>query len=105
MPVFRVHNLVELQFNEARAWYAGRSPRAAENFALRFDATLEKIKTRPTAHAPWRSIFRRCRVAQFPYLVLFHADRRFASVLMLVHHRRAPETVLATNRKRLTHFV
>ena len=104
MPIFRVHHLVESKVNEARIWYADRSAIADENFALRFDAALTRVNERPRSHVPWRSIFRRCRVIQFPYIILFHADRRFTSVLMLVHKRREPENLLGTARDRLAHF-
>jgi hypothetical protein len=104
MPIFRVHHLVEPELNEARVWYAGQSPLAAENFALRFDAALARVNARPASHAPWRSTFRRCRVTQFPYILLFHTDRRFTSVPMLVHQRREPGNALAIARERLAHF-
>jgi hypothetical protein len=55
MPRLRIHRLVDLEFWEALAWYAGLSPLAADNFAACFDAALEKIRRRPTAHAPWRA--------------------------------------------------
>ena len=104
MPIFRVHQLVHPEFREARAWYENRSALAAENFALRFDAALGRVAERPTSHAPWRSIFRRCKVSQFPYLIFFHADHRFTSVLMLAHKRLEPEKLLATVRERSAQF-
>ncbi|MEY2878794.1 MAG: hypothetical protein RLZZ15_1174 [Verrucomicrobiota bacterium] len=104
MPPLRVHHLVEPELNEARGWYAGRSPWAAENFARRFDATLGRVATRPRSHAPWRSIFRRARVPHFPYQLLFHSDARRTSVLMLVHTRREPAAVFETARNRLSDF-
>ena len=51
MPGFRVHHLVELEFAEARGWYAERSPVAGENFAVRFDAALDRIERIPR-HTP-----------------------------------------------------
>jgi plasmid stabilization system protein ParE len=104
MPRFRVHSLVESEFNEARAWYADRSQSAAENFAGRFDRSLARVESHPTSHAPWMSIFRRTRVKYFPYLILFHTNRRITSVLALVHERRAAENVLTTVGRRLTQF-
>ena len=95
MPRFRIHRLVDFEYGEIRAWYAGLSPLAADNFAACFSAALEKIYRRPTIHAPWRAPFRRVRLQRFPYLLLFHADRRAISVLALVHERREPSCVLA----------
>ena len=90
MPRVRIHRLVDLEFWETLAWYAGLSPLAADNFAMCFDAALEKIRRRPTAHAPWRVPFRRIRLKRFPNLLIFHADQRAISVLALVHERREP---------------
>ena len=100
MPRFRVHRLVAFEFGEVRAWYAGLSPLAAENFDLRFHAALERVRLYPTAHAPWRAPFRRIRLARFPYLLIFHTDSRQISVLALAHERREPEQTFATLAQR-----
>jgi hypothetical protein len=64
---------------------------AADNFAACFDVALEKIKQRSMSHAPWRAPFRRVRLKRFPYLLIFHGDRRVVSILALVHERREPK--------------
>jgi hypothetical protein len=102
MPRFRVHYLVAFELNEARAWYAGRSAIVAENFLAQFAAVLARIARDPTAHAPWRAIFRRVRLARFPYLVIFHTNRRWTSVLALVHQRREPGRIFGTLTGRLS---
>ena len=101
MPALRLHHLVLPEFNTARAWYAGRSALAAENFALRFAAALRRVEAHPTAHARWRSIFRRCRVVHFPYLLLFHAGSRRTSLLAVTHERSEPGRVVAQLKARL----
>jgi plasmid stabilization system protein ParE len=100
----RLHTRVTPEFLEAHAWYADRSVRAAENFALRFDATLDRIAEHPLAHAPWRSIFRRARIAHYPYLLLFHVSKSVVSILALVHQRRDPRSVLSSVRTRWVRF-
>ncbi|HWA25794.1 MAG TPA: hypothetical protein VG734_09045 [Lacunisphaera sp.] len=80
MPPFRIHHAVEFDFRVVRAWYAGHSPWAAENFIQAFHAALDKVRLRPTAHAPWRRIFGRVRLVRYPYLVIFHADIKMTSV-------------------------
>jgi hypothetical protein len=102
MPLLRVHRLVEWELNEARGWYAGHSPWAAESFSHTFGVTLDRVESRPRSHAPWRAIFRRARLPNFPYQLLFHADSRHTSVLALVHSRREPGGVMQTLRSRLT---
>ena len=94
MPRLRIHRLVSHEFWEVLAWYAGLSPLAADNFAACFDAALEKVRRRPTAHAPWRAPFRRIRLKRFPYLLIFHTDRQATSILALVHERREPNRML-----------
>lgn len=102
MARLRIHHLVDFEFGEVLAWYAGLSPLAADNFVVSFHAALERVQRHPTAHAPWRPPFRRIRLTRFPYLLLFHADRRTTSVLALVHERREPGrtfTALAQRRR------
>ena len=95
MPRFRLHRLVAFEFGEACAWYTGHSPLAAENFVHSFHGALKKVQRQPTAHAPWRPPFRRIRLARYPYLVIYHTDRRITSVLALVHERREPARTFA----------
>jgi plasmid stabilization system protein ParE len=104
MPQFRIHRAVEFEFREVRTWYAGHSPWAAENFIHAFHAALEKVRLRPTAHAPWCRVFRRVRLARFPYLVIFHADDQTTSVLALVHKRQEPKHKLAVMSRRRGEF-
>ena len=104
MPQFRIHHAVEFEFREVRAWYAGHSPWAAENFIQAFHAALDKVRLRPTAQAPWHRTFRRVRLVRFPYLVIFHADARMTSVLALVHRRQEPDRTQAMMSRRLGGF-
>ena len=86
------------------AWYAGLSPWAEDNFASCFDVALEKVRRRPTAHAPWRTPFRRIRLKRFPYLLIFHADQRAISVLALVHERSDPSRIFRNLARRQKDF-
>ena len=104
MPPFRIHHAVEFEFHDVRAWYAGHSPWAAENFVQAFHAALDKARLRPTAHAPWRRIFRRVRLVRYPYLLIFHSGAKLTSVLALVHKRQEPDRTLAVMSRRLSGF-
>jgi plasmid stabilization system protein ParE len=104
MPRFRIHRLVEGEFDEAHGWYSALSPLAAENFVLCFDEALARVRLHPTAHAPWRVLFRRAKLERFPYLLLFHADRQMVSVLALVHERREPNRTLESMARRQREF-
>jgi len=104
MPQFRIHHSVEFEFGEVRAWYAGRSPWAADKFVQAFHIALEKVQLRPTAHAPWLRTYRRVRLARYPYLVIFHTDTSMTSVLALVHKRQEPDRTLAVMSRRLEAF-
>jgi hypothetical protein len=100
MPIFRVHHLVVSELNEARTWYADRSPWAAASFSRLFDLALGRVASRPRSCPPWRSIFRRAGISRFPYRLLFHVDSRRTSVLALVHSRREPVGILRTLNNR-----
>jgi toxin ParE1/3/4 len=104
MPRFRIHHLVESEFQTVQEWYAGQSPLAAENFIVSFHSALMKIRSHPTAHAPWRPPYRRIRLARYPYLILFHLSRSTTSVLALVHEKRNPKRTLASLSKRSDNF-
>jgi hypothetical protein len=104
MPRFRVHYRVADEFGAVLAWYAGLSPLAAENFVVCFQVALTKIERHPTAQAPWRPPFRRTRLTRFPYLLVFHADRRMTSVLALVHERREPQRTFEAIARRRAEF-
>ena len=104
MPRLRIHQLVEFEYGEVLAWYAGLSPLAADNFVVSFHGALDRVQRHPTAHAPWHPPFRRIRLTRFPYLLLFHADRRMTSVLALVHERREPSRVLTALAHRQKEF-
>ncbi|MBI5770719.1 MAG: hypothetical protein HZA93_23280 [Verrucomicrobia bacterium] len=104
MAGFRVSGLVALEIAEARAWYADRSIFAPLHFNRALDGALVRIAAHPTAHAPWRAAFRRCRLAKFPYLLIFHTDEVFTSVLALVHQRSEPTRLLSVIRNRLRAF-
>lgn len=104
MPRFRIHRLVDFEFGEVWTWYAVHSPVAAENFVHRFLAALEHVQRHPTAQTLWRPPFRRIRLARYPYLVIFHTDRRYTSVIALVHERREPTRTLGPLTDRLKNF-
>lgn len=104
MPQFRIHHAVEFEFREVRAWYAELSPWAAENFIHALHAAMDKVRLRPTAHAPWRGVFRRVRLVRYPYLVIFHTDAKMTSVLALVHRRQEPARAQAVMSRRLGEF-
>jgi hypothetical protein len=101
MPQFRIHHAVEFEFREVRAWYAGHSPWAAENFIHAFHGALDKVRLSPTARAPSCRIYRRVRLIRSPYLLIFHTDDRMTSVLALVHKRQEPARAQAVMSRRL----
>jgi plasmid stabilization system protein ParE len=100
MPQFRIHRWVEQEFREVHAWYAERSPLAAENFVLRFDFALKGVERNPTKHAFWRKPFRRVRLVRFPYLLIYHQNSLTISVLALVHEHREPKSTFTTLNRR-----
>ena len=104
MPRFRIHHRLADEFEEVLAWYAGLSPLAAESFVICFEIALDKVAHRPTAQAPWRPPFRRARLTRFPYLLIFHTDRRVTSVLALVHQRRESKQTFAALVRRKNEF-
>ena len=104
MPRLRIHHLVEFEFREVYSWYAGHSPLAAEIFIRSFFNALEKVRHKPLACAPWRPPCRRVRLYRYPYLLVYHSDKRSTSVLALIHERRDPIISTDVVGKRLERF-
>lgn len=104
MPRLRIHRQSAAEFTEVLRWYAGHSVWAAENFHHAFWSALERLRVAPTAHAYWRQPFRRVRLKRFPYLLIYHADERYLSVVALIHDRREPRRASGAISRRLDEF-
>lgn len=87
-PAIAEAALVEIE--EALAWYAAQSPRAAADFAAALDRAFEQIVLYPRR---WLSVsrrHRRCIVDRFPYSVIYQLMADGPTVVAVAHHHRRP---------------
>lgn len=87
---------------DAREWYAGRSPVAADAFMAELDGAVEGIRQWPDRWAAYLHGTRRYLLKRFPYLVIYRATTEKIQVIAVAHGRRKPgywRRRLATTRR------
>jgi plasmid stabilization system protein ParE len=87
------HPAVQQDFNAAIAYYETASGlHLADRFEAEFRASLAAIKASPTRFPPYHQspLFRRARLINFPYVVLFRTTPVAIRVTLLKHERRHP---------------
>jgi len=87
------HPAVQRDFNEAINYYEERGGRhLADRFETEFRVCVEAIKAAPTSFAPHgtAAMFRRIRLASFPYVMLYRQLPDVLRVVLLKHERRHP---------------
>ncbi|MFZ6046890.1 type II toxin-antitoxin system RelE/ParE family toxin [Pseudomonas sp. CR3202] len=81
----------EIELAEAVAWYEEQAPGLGDAFLIELVRVFRLIEHYPDA---WHSLSqntRRCRLARFPYGVIYAQDGDDLLVLAIAHLHRAPE--------------
>ncbi len=87
------HPAVQADFNHAIAHYeAEGGEHLADRFEAEFRACVLAIKTGPTRFPPYHSssLYRRVRLKNFPYLIVYRETSDVIRVTLLKHERRHP---------------
>lgn len=80
--------------NDAYAWIAADSARAAERLLDRIEATIDQLKLFPRTGAPRESLaaeLRSVRVRPFRHLIFYRAGEDQLMLIRLLHGARALE--------------
>ena len=87
-----LHELVESDYYDAFDYYESVSDRAADKFALQYELALAEIRKHPGQHTPYlgSAIFRRVRLKDFPYLIIYRLRGDTIRVTVLKHEKRHP---------------
>ena len=85
------HPEAEEEFLAAVAYYAERSPSAAERFDAEIRRLVAQIETMPRRHGPWRHGTRRARARRFPFIVIFVARPTALRIMAVAHIKRHPD--------------
>ena len=93
MPASRVlfHRLAAREYRSVSDWYRERSTEAAQQFALAVNRAADRVAADAESLPVLSGTYRYCRVARFPYLLVFR--RLEPDVVMIVavaHTSRRP---------------
>jgi plasmid stabilization system protein ParE len=76
---------------EAALWYERQRPGLGVEFALRFDAVVERISQNPLQFPEIGSGVRRALLQRFPYAIYFVLSAG-PVIIAILHQRRHPDT-------------
>lgn len=92
------HPETDADVQEAREWYAERSPEAAAAFGTALTEAVEHIRADPLQWPPHRFGTRQYLLHHFPFLVVYRETETAIQVVAVDHARRRP----GYRRKRLS---
>jgi plasmid stabilization system protein ParE len=78
------------EFDEAFQWYAVRSHDAAVGFAKAVGIAIDQILAEPNRFARVFVDFQYCRVAKYPYSVMYRRTPRGIEIVAVAHAKRRP---------------
>lgn len=84
------HAAAAVDYEDAYAWYYGRSEQAAEAFEEAIAQALQKIRQQPEQGLPFGRLHRCIMVKRFPYHIVYRIDRDPILVVAVAHGRRRP---------------
>lgn len=87
----RFLDTAEAELHEAIDWYEAQAPGLGDAFLLEVVVAVERIVAFPEA---WQSLgddVRRCRLARFPYGLIYAIEDRELLILAVAHLHRKPQ--------------
>jgi plasmid stabilization system protein ParE len=84
------HPAAQQDADEAAAWYAERSVRAAVRFLDELDRVTELIANSPDKFQVFDADLRRAVFRRFPFYIVFRAEDLKVVVLAVAHGKRRP---------------
>lgn len=71
-------------------WYAGRSVRAARDFLVAVDLTIQSVALDPDRFALCDDRHRSCSVSGFPFQIVFRSEIELLTIVAVAHAKRRP---------------
>jgi plasmid stabilization system protein ParE len=88
----RWHAEAWLDAQEARDWYAARSPFAARGFLLELADAVNAALAAPTWYPRGRANTRRYSFpGRYPYTLVYRLDGDEVEIVAVAHHKRDPD--------------
>ena len=84
------HPAAQQDADDAAAWYAERSVRAAVRFLDELDRVIDLIANSPNRFQVFDADLRRAVFRRFPFYIVFRADDLKVVVLAVAHGKRRP---------------
>ncbi|MDX2225308.1 MAG: type II toxin-antitoxin system RelE/ParE family toxin [Rhodospirillaceae bacterium] len=78
------------ELDSAISWYNAQGPGLGDAFLSEILKTFRLIEQHPRAWHPLTAAVRRCRLARFPYGVIYAVENGEIVVLAVAHLHRAP---------------
>ena len=85
-----LHPEAVVEGREARLWYRARSESVEERFRVALRRTIEDIREAPERWPPDDDGLRVCRVAGFPYRLIYWTVGDYSLVVAIAHSKRRP---------------
>jgi toxin ParE2 len=86
----RLLAVAEVELDEAIIWYNGQAPGLGDAFLVDLLRTIGSIERHPDAWQLVDEDIRRCRLARFPYGIIYTFEARDIIVLAVAHMHRSP---------------
>jgi toxin ParE2 len=86
----RFLGVAQAELDEAVDWYKALSPDLGDAFLIEAIRVFRLIEQYPKAWHPMGENIRRCRLARFPYGIIYTEDGGDRLIVAVVHMHRAP---------------
>jgi plasmid stabilization system protein ParE len=86
----RWHGEARMEADAAAAFYNDKQPGLAQRFLDDLEEALHRIRRHPLAYRQVENDVRKCRVAHFPYGLIYRVRTEHIEILAVMHLRRAP---------------
>ena len=88
--IIRLLVAAQADLDEVVSWYNAQTAGLGSVFLVEAIKSIRLIEQHPFAWHPLMPEIRRCRLARFPYGIIYTADRKDILVLAVAHLHRAP---------------
>ncbi len=86
----RWHEKARAEADAAAAFYSDKQPGLAQRFLDDLEETLHRIQRRPRAYRQVEGEIRKCRVAHFPYGIIYRVRSEAIEIIAVMHLRQFP---------------
>jgi plasmid stabilization system protein ParE len=87
----RFLEIAEDELDQAVHWYAAQAPGLGNAFFIEVLSAADRVSRFPEAWHPLGGGIRRCRLARFPYGLIYTIDNGDILVLAVAHLHRRPD--------------